>query len=388
MNQNMIKLFTPLVLISILLFSCNNESKNTSNNEVSYDLNIKASEGKLGAISIYSFWGNQQILIHQDTLHESKFTFDLSNHTSPAMYRVQVEDQLFDLIYNNETIKVTLSDKPGFDGIEITESKENEAFYNFLKDYYYISENEKEDICKQVKMLRNKLNKSNTSTFSHQVTAFLLNSTYNCEKLDDSLFIDRLNLNENLLRTPYISGQMETVVRSLSGEGEKNKDLLDLLLSNDQNNNVNHFIRSLFWDIGVAEKNSTLIVPLFNDSDKEHHLIDSLLKLSSDPFEIGEQIELSKLNIDEHKTEEQKIIFIYKNSNKVAKNLYEQLKKKETEMDNTSIYKTYSETLSTDTKVKYTLLNDPIVLLIGEKNHLIDRFYGISDIKHLLVKKL
>lgn len=384
----MIKFFTPLLFLSILLFSCNNEPKNTPNNEVSYDLNIKSAEGTLGKINIYSFWGNQQILIHQDTLQESTFTFDLSNHTSPAMFRIQVEDQLFDLIFNDESIHVTLSDKPGFDGIEITESKENKAFYKFLADYYYISENKEEDICKQVRMLREKRNKSNTSTFSHQVTAFLLNSTYNCEKLEDSLFIDRLNLNENLLRTPYISGQMETVVRSLSGDEKKNKDLFDELLSEDQNNNLNHFIRSLFWDIGVAQKNSDFITPLFNDSIEKHHLIDSLLELNSGAFEIGDQIELSDLKIDPHNTEGQKIIFISKKSNEVVRNLFEQLKKKEDEIDNTAIYKIDSESISKEVQLKYTLLDEPIVLLIGKKNHLIDRFYGINDIKHLLVKKL
>lgn len=384
----MIKFFTPLLFLSILLFSCNNEPKNIPNNGVSYELNIESAEGTLGTINIYSFWGNQQILIHQDTLQESNFTFDLSNHTSPAMFRIQVEDQLFDLIFNDESIHVTLSDKPGFDGIEITESKENEAFYKFLADYYYISENKEEDICKQVKMLRNKLNTSNASTFSHQITAFLLNSTYNCEKLDDSLFIDRLELNENLLRTPYISGQMETVVRSFSGDSKKNKYLLDLLLSGDQNNNVNHFIRSVYWDIGVAEKNADLITPLFQDSNEKHSSIDSLLKLSSGAFEIGEQVILSDLKIDERKTNEQKIVFIYDNSNEAAQHLFEQLKKKEGEMDNTATYTIDSKSITKESKLKYTLLNEPIVLLIGKKNHLIDRFYGINDIKHLLVKKL
>lgn len=383
--------FSSMCLIfTFVLFGCKqSDTEKQENQEANtYTLTVTNSESKINNVKIYSFWGNQQILIHEDSISSKNFSFDLTNHSFPAVFRIELDDKVFDVIYNQESIDITLTNEPGFEGIHIKESSENEHFYEFLRDFYFINENSTDDICNQVEMLRQKLTESHTEEYSHQLINFLLNSTYNCNKLEISKFIERLELDEELLSTPYISGQMETVVNSLYGQELEANELLQQLLKDDKGSNMNHFIRTVFWNVGIAKKQTPLITSIFNSSATDSIETDSLLHTIKNTFEIGDKFKFNEFGLNKSESTSQHLVFVYNSSKDDYDNVMNDFKSSLNSKEDISFYKVDIQNIPISLRQEFTILSTPLVLLIGKNNHLIDRFFSLEDVEHLLVQKL
>lgn len=373
-----------LILISFTFQACSEQVGDTGSiaeNENVHVLKIHKKTGDINSLKLFGFFGSQQIEIYQDDVNDSLFIFELKNLEDQAIYRIQTDEEVFDFVYNGESISINLTGDRGIEGIEIIESKENKFFYEFLEDYNHINTSEGKDICKKVEMLKKKMTSKNTNLYSYEVVIFLLNSTYNCNKLSTEEFVERLDLNRSLLRSPYISGQLETVVLSLTN-GEINSRSLLEKLNEDKDADLIHFINGVFWDLGVKYKDTAFISALYNTNDSSSLYTDILDSVKNN-FGIGQQVDFADFDISVGDSTIQHIIFIgnLDKESSLKKDLQDWLNTTEDTKSTTINQKK----LSANIKSKYTILGSPTLLLLSKNGYLIDRYNGEADTQ-LLVK--
>jgi hypothetical protein len=373
-----------LILISLICQACSEQVKDSEHraeNDNIQLLKIHKETGVINSLKLFGFLGSQQIEIYQNDVNDSLFTFQLNNLEKPAIYRIQTNEEVFDFVFNGESISINLTADKGIEGVEVIESKENKFFYEFLEDYNHINTDDSIDICHKVEMLKKKMTSKNTNLYSHELAKFLLNSTYNCNKLSTEDFLERMDLNRSLLRSPYISGQLETVILSLTRGGISSRSLLEKL-NEDKDADLSHFIRSIFWDLGVKYKDTSFVSPLYSSNDSSSVIYAHVLDSAKNNFDIGQQINFADFDIPVSDSLDQYIIFIgdLKNESSLKKDFQVWLNT----IENTKSTYINKNELSAKVKSKYTILGSPTVLLLSKNGYLIDRYTGESDLQKLV----
>ena len=377
-----------IVSLSIILFfgSCRPENQNSSlssGENISDSLIITKNHAPIKHIQVFGFLGSRQILLYEDSLNNaSRFSLAISEFEFPAIYRVALDDEIFDVIYNSESISIELTNKPGFDGITFISSNENQRFYEFLKDYAYIQTADQSEICGKVELLKKKYLQTNENQFADLMLEFLLNSTYNCSKLPAIDFIERLELNPSLLRTPYISGQLETIVNSYAGHSLKSDELLKLLIRKGGNEvEFNHFIRSVFWDLGIQNKDVGLISKLFEFDYADSSAIIERINTANN-LEIGDRLDFEELGIQHTKDSLMQFILFHNPQNPKGNSLVNAIATfKKNKNINLNVIDVSN--LSTSIRKKYTLITTPILFQASSGGYLINRNFGEKGISFL-----
>jgi hypothetical protein len=374
--------------VLVLFFgSCGSKDEDLSlsnHSRLANSLIITKNHAPINQVKVFGFFGNRQVLLHEDSLESvNRFSLDISEFDFPAVYRVVLDDEVFDVIYNAESIHVDLTEESNFEGIHFLCSAENQHFYKFLKDYTYIQSADKSEICAKVGMLKGKYLQTNKDQFAHLIISFLLNSTYNCSKLPPNEFIERLELNYSLLKTPYITSQLETIVNSYAGETLESSELLELLLKQaGEKDAFNHFIRSIYWSLGTHKKDVDLIASLFQNEYIDSSAMQEML-FNTNIFEIGDQVDLEELGVQKRNNIDQHFILFSDAEHPKNDSLLMSISKVlEHEKNTTLTFINFSQ-LSTEIRMKYTLIISPILFQTSSNGYLIDQFFGLSSINRM-----
>jgi hypothetical protein len=366
-----------------LCVGCNSKTEsaiqsNEANNSDS--LTITKPHDVINNVRIYGFHGNRQILLFQDSsLETNQFTFNLSGFDSPAVYRIDLDHEVFDIIYNNESVHVELTKDKGYEGINFIKSEENKHFYAFLKDFAFIQSSEKTEICSKVELLKNKYFDSDNIRYSDLLIKFLVHSTYNCEKMSSTGFIRRLAVKPSLLKTPYVNGQFEMIVNSFAGKNIDAVELLELFKVNSEKNKAfDHFIRSTYWSLGVNNNNYELISALFHPQPIDTLELQKMLKVENFT-DVGDQMDLIDFGIEQHSDATQHFLLFSDFTNPTHDSLVKSISNDIKSQENLKLTVLDFSKINDNIKRKYTLISAPIVLHVSSKGYLIDRYVGYKD---------
>lgn len=326
-------------------------------------------------VQLQGFFGDQKIEIDNRQINDTVYFFEFSELDACGVYRLQLDNLVFDFIYNKENIEIALNPKQGLDAIEIIQSKENKKFYAFLKAYANTLSTDEDNICEEAQKIEEEL-LNEKILFADTINAFLYNSTFNCKKLNHPKFIDKLDLNSKLLHTPYFTSQLGTVINSAIYTN-KNLDSTLYLLCENKSDDLVHFIRNAFWRSGIEAKNMNCIKPLFSNFETNLSFEKDTLTL----FKIGDKLEddlfkTTDSNIKQH------IILIEGNGIKISNKTIASLKEKIKNDMNSELIKLDINNLPKETQIKYNLIKAPLILVFGRNNELRQRYLGRIGLKH------
>lgn len=375
----MLKSYLAIFLI-IIFVSCNDNVEPTSTDKKNkltntYTLKVLNKSTPINNVQLQGFFGDQKIEIDNRNINDTVYSFEFSESDISGVYRLQLDNVVFDFIYNKENIEIELTPVEGLDAIEIIKSEENKKFYNFLKEYAQVLNFSENEICDEAKKLKENLI-INSPFFADNINSFLYNSTFNCSQLNHASFINRLELNSKLLHTPYFTSQISTVINSAI-YNNKNLDTTLNLLCKNKSDDLVHFIRNAFWTSGIQAKNKECLESLFSTQKPTFSFNSDAIKL----FNIGDKFEN-----DLYRTEKQEIkqhIFLFEgNGVKVQNEITFSLKEKIKNDTQSTLVKIDINDLSEETQRKYNLFNTPIILVFGPKKELRQRYLGKIGLEH------
>jgi hypothetical protein len=176
-----------------------------------------------------------------------------------------------------------------------------------------------------------------------------------------------------------VNGQLEIIVNSFAGKSLDPIELLELFKENSgKNKEFDHFVRSIYWNIGMTNNNPELIAALFHPQQTDQKELKKRLK-DVHFTEVGGQIDLSDFGLAQTNDSTQHFLLFSDFTNSTHDSLVKSLERDTQKRENLKLTVIdYSKT-NDSIKRKYALIGQPILLHFSSKGFLIDQYLGLFD---------
>lgn len=358
-----------LILIPLVIISCGDQTINSEIDDINY-LEVE-SMVELNSAHIFGFLGNQMVELDGLQISKNKLNFPISEYCEDGVYRLEINEVLFDFIYNSENIKIKF-DPDSESPIEFIESIENKRFYEFLGEYVNVKS---ENYCDTLETL--KIEYCDTQQY---IADRLVNSIISfdplCFQEGKRGVFSKIKYHSLWYSSPYFSSS----IYSLLAQNQLNTDLKAKELYEELVKGTNDYeyfaLRSCFWEYGSQSKNIKYIQVLFNTSDafdKDCLVLDSIPDLISKP---------EYLKIDGALKRNSGVLFISKSCNN--KELISIIQKRSV-VDNLVVINT--DTVSNNLLLNNYVVGVPTLLVSDDTGKILQRFNGTESINNFSALK-
>lgn len=363
-----------LLLVGVwpMLNGCSDQPEEVSNETSMLTIELT---GEAKKATLIHFYGDRQTIIDYPSIDAGKIEYALSDDLPLGIYRLEVDDYLFDFVHSGESVHLAIDLGDAINGVKVIASEENDHYLNFLKDYQKVFQDSV--TCDSYRELSKKY-VIGSELFSEKVIKFLLNTSFNCGHDDWKAYINSIEIDEELLSTPYFQLQMEGLVESMMIQYPDNNDLYSAL-TDDLSGKVKHYITTAFWNVGLNTGNHRYFAEIGAGKTQGTDCVSETPE-SVTPFSIGMKVDDDlKAGAFNNSETQQHVFFIDGGECGFTEAEKERLKATVGGDAKIEFHEVKMDELTEDKVLKYNLFISPMILVTNESGVLLSTFVGYED---------
>lgn len=381
-----------VVICMFTLLGCADKNQEQDlKHELKHLLEVDLVDMEIEHAVLFGFWGDQQIEVDSLPIVNGNIQYVISEKCNKGVYRLNINEYAFDLVYNNENIEIEINPKNPSHLFKVIQSEENKVFFAFQNalnlGLMALDTGNRCDLFSALKI--DYLENENTELYTHEIIRFILNADADCfantsiSNSETKSWIASMQLSEQLLASPYFVSEIMKVIHTTSmAYPNRLEDVVNALMETSEKSPVlSHFINVAFWDLGVATGKKKYIQHLFSSSD----CLDTGLLAEKKPFELGAIIteDLDSLSVNEGYEE---YVYVINNSKcSIVNENWRGFEKKMASENNVKIVRYDVSNLSDAVRKKYNIFGAPMILVTDANKKLVSRWSGFHECMNLTV---